>query len=104
MKYVLVLLEETGMNGCRRSDTPMDPNLEWSGDSKGIPVDKGRYLTYTPDIAFVVSVVNQFIHSPYEEHPEVVYKTLEYLNNTPGKGLLFNKDNQRNIEAFIDTD
>jgi hypothetical protein len=42
-KYVLDLLQETGMSGCRPADTPMDPNLKlWEkGD---IPVDKGRYL------------------------------------------------------------
>jgi len=39
-KYVLDLLQETGMSGGRPVDTPMDPNVKLSekGDT---PVDKG---------------------------------------------------------------
>ena len=41
-KYILDLLEETGMSGCRPADTPMDPNGKlWEKGS--VPVDVGRY-------------------------------------------------------------
>jgi hypothetical protein len=33
----------------------------------------------------------QFMHSPYEEHLEVVFRILRCLKTTPGKGLLFEK-------------
>ncbi|GAU31183.1 hypothetical protein TSUD_316080 [Trifolium subterraneum] len=60
-KYILDLLKETGMSGCRPADTPMDPNAKlWEKGS--VPVDTGRYqrlvgkliyLSHTrPDIAF----------------------------------------------------
>lgn len=41
-KYILDLLQETGMSGCRSVDTPMDPNVKlWEkGD---VLVDIGRY-------------------------------------------------------------
>ena len=42
-KYVLDLLKETGMLGCKPIDTPMDPNTKLSNSSMQIPVDKGRY-------------------------------------------------------------
>ena len=41
-KYILDLLEETGMSGCRPADTPIDPNGKlWEKGS--VPVDVGRY-------------------------------------------------------------
>lgn len=68
-KYVLDLLKETGMSGCRPSDTPMDPNQKLREVSNGVPIDKGMYqrlvgkliyLSHTRlDIAFAVSVVSQ---------------------------------------------
>ena len=112
-KYVLDLLQETGVSGCRPADTPMDPNVKlWEkGDT---PVDKGRYqrlvgkliyLAHTrPDIAFPVSVVSQFMHAPYEEHLDAVYRILRYLKAAPGKGLFFGKTNDRDVAIFTDAD
>ncbi|RVW88062.1 Retrovirus-related Pol polyprotein from transposon RE1 [Vitis vinifera] len=62
------------------------------------PTDKGRYqrlvgkliyLSYTrPDIAYVVSVVSQFMHNPSEDHMDAVIRILRYLKSSLGKGLL----------------
>ena len=42
------------------------------------------YLSHTrPDIAFVVSVVSQYMHSPKESHLKAVYKILRYLKGYP---------------------
>ena len=55
-------------------------------------MDKLIYLAHTrPDMAFLVSVVRQFMHSPYEGHFEEIYRILRYLKGTPGKGLCFKK-------------
>ncbi|KZT75923.1 Cysteine-rich RLK (receptor-like protein kinase) 8 [Dorcoceras hygrometricum] len=35
---------------------------------------------------------------------EAVYKILRYLKNSPGKGLLFQKHNKRDIVAYTDAD
>jgi len=63
----------------------MDPNAKLWGEGS-VLVDTRRYqrlvgkliyLPYTrPNIAFSVSVVSQFKHSPYEEHLETVYTIL----------------------------
>jgi hypothetical protein len=112
-KYVLDLLQETGMSGCKPADTPMDQSAKlWEkGDT---PVDTGRYqrlvgkliyLAHTrPDIAFSVSVVSQFMHAPYEEHLEAVHRILRYLKATPGKGLFFKKTDDKNVAIFTDAD
>jgi hypothetical protein len=70
------------MNGCPLADTPMDLNVKLWGEGC-VPVDTGRYqrlvgkliyLSYTkPDIAFLISVVSQFMHFPFEEHLEAFY-------------------------------
>ena len=66
-KYILNLLTETGMLGCRSAITPIEQNHRLTADS-GEPVDHeqyqhlvGRliYLSHTrPDTAFAVSVVS----------------------------------------------
>ena len=40
------------------------------------------------------------MHSPSKKHLEAVYRILRYLKGTPGKGLLFQKTTQHNIEAY----
>ena len=73
-KYVLNLLEETGLLGCKPTETPMEPNLRLQPTSadKLVNWDQyqrlvGRliYLSHTrPDITFAMSVVSQFMNSP----------------------------------------
>lgn len=113
-KYIMDLLKETCMSGCKPADTPMDPNVKLGEQGKGVPVETGRYqrlvgkliyLSHTrPDIAFPISVVSQFMHAPDEEHLEAVYRILRYLKGTPGKGSFFKKTEQRSIEAYTDAD
>ncbi|XP_050877706.1 uncharacterized mitochondrial protein AtMg00810-like [Lathyrus oleraceus] len=69
-KYILDLLKETGMCGCRPA----------------------------------VSVVSQFMHSPFEKHLEAVYRILRYLKGNTGKGLFFKKTSERNVFIFIGAD
>ena len=74
------------MNDCRPSDTPIDPNLKLEDSSKEVPANTCRYqalvgkliyLSHTrPNIASAVNVVSQFMHYPYEEHLEAVYRIL----------------------------
>ena len=99
-KYVLDLLSEIGMLRCKPSDTPIEAGKKTR--DAGDAVDKDRYqrlvgkliyLSHTrPDIAFAVSIVSQHMHSPREAHLEAVYKILKYLKGSPGKGLLFKKN------------
>lgn len=42
-----------------------------------------------PNIAYAISLVSQFMHSPSEEHMDAIYRILRYLKCAPGKGLLF---------------
>ncbi|CAN0910966.1 Retrovirus-related Pol polyprotein from transposon TNT 1-94 [Linum grandiflorum] len=110
-KYVLDLLAETGLIGCKPADTPMQTNLQFS--KEGVkPTDRGRYqqlvgkliyLSHTrPDIAFAVSIVSQFMNEPTEEHLDAVIHILRYLKKTPGLGLMFRKTVNRTVELYTD--
>ncbi|XP_022864187.1 uncharacterized protein LOC111384166 [Olea europaea var. sylvestris] len=111
-KYVLDLLTETCMLGCKSSDTPIDQGRK--GEDTGKSVEKDRYqrlvgkliyLSHTrPDIAFAVSVVSQYLHSPKEAYLEAVYRILRYLKGTPGNGLFFKKNERKEVEVFTDAD
>ncbi|RVW87243.1 Retrovirus-related Pol polyprotein from transposon RE1 [Vitis vinifera] len=113
-KYILNLLKETGMLGCKPIDIPMDSQKKLGIEKESTPVDRGRYqrlvgrliyLSHTrPDIGFAVSAVSQFMHSPTEEHMEAVYRILRYLKMTPGKGLFFRKIENRDTEVYSDAD
>jgi hypothetical protein len=68
-------------------------------------VGKLIYLSHTrPDIAYAISVVSQFMHRLSEDHMDVVTRILRYLKSSPGKGLMFLKNNQLNVDGYTNTD
>ena len=57
------------------------------------------YLAHTrPDLAYALSVVSQYMHNPGEQHMNAVMHILRYLKNAIGKGILFIK----NVDADVD--
>ena len=92
-KYVLDLLKETRMLGCKLVDMPMDYTTTLGMVKRSALVDKWRYerlvgkliyLSHTrPEIAFLVSVVSQFMNNPTEEHMKAIYRILKYLKMIP---------------------
>ncbi|KAL6311416.1 hypothetical protein AAG906_035499 [Vitis piasezkii] len=95
-KYILDLLAEVGLLGCKPVDIPI--RYQWL-------VGKLIYLSHTqPDIAYVVSVVSQFMHCPSEDHMDAVMRILRYLKSSPGKGLMFSKNGHLNVVGYTDAD
>jgi len=113
-KYVLDMLSEAGMLGCRSIDSPMDVNVKLLPDQGELLEDVGRYrrlvgklnyLTITrPDITFAVSVVSQFLSAPRTGHMDAVLRILRYLKKTPGKGLLYSDQGHARVAGFSDAD
>ena len=111
-KYVVDLLKEIDMIGCKPGETPMDTSAKFGAQPSGCLMDKGRYqrlvgkliyLSHTwPDISFALSVVSQFMNNPVEEHMEAVYQILRHLKLTLGQGLFFNKTGERRMGIFTD--
>ena len=113
-KYVLDLLSEVGLLECKPVDTPIVQNHKLGIYPNQKPTDKGRYqrlvgkliyLSHTrPNIAYAVSVVSQFMHCPSEEHMEAVIRILRYLKSSPGKGLMFSKNDHVRVDGYTDVD
>ncbi|XP_024030348.1 uncharacterized protein LOC112094217 [Morus notabilis] len=111
-KYILDLLNETGMLGCKPANTPMDSNKKLNTTEESVPVDKGRYqrlvgkliyLSHTrPDIAYSVGIVSQHMNNPSEDHLEAVNRILRYLKTTLGHGLFFKKSENRDVVLYTD--
>ncbi|XP_057962167.1 uncharacterized mitochondrial protein AtMg00810-like [Malania oleifera] len=109
-KYTLDLLTETGMLGCKLSDTPIEAVKRT--EDVGKPVDREKYqrlfgkliyLSHTiPDIAFAVSIASQHMQSPKKAHQESTFRILRYLKASPGKGLLFKQGEQKEVAIFTD--
>ena len=74
---------------------PIEPNIKLQPAKPKDVVDKGRYqrlvgrliyISHTrPDIAFAISMVSQFMHSPSLEHLDAVNRILRYLKGSPQK-------------------
>ncbi|CAL8085203.1 unnamed protein product [Prunus armeniaca] len=113
-KYILDLLTETGMLDYKPIDTPIEQNHKLGLYPDQVPTDKERYqrlvgkfiyLSHTRlDIAYAMSVVSQFMHSPSEDHMSAVMPISRYLKVTPEKGLMFCKYGHIDVEAYTDAD
>lgn len=77
-------------------------------------MDRGRYqrlvgrLIYRshtrPDIGFAVSMISQYMNKPTKEHMKALTRFLRYLKMTPGKGLLFKKNDNKELKVYTDAD
>ncbi|XP_021833061.1 uncharacterized protein LOC110772886 [Prunus avium] len=113
-KYVMDLLTEIGMLGCKPADTPIKMNHKLCEDMDLFPTNKEQYqrlvgrLIYLahirPDIAYAVSVVSQFMLSPSVSHRNVVDRILRYLKLASGEGLMFSKNGNLEVVGYTDVD
>ncbi|KAJ0735667.1 putative RNA-directed DNA polymerase [Helianthus annuus] len=116
-KYCLDLLAEFGYLGCKPVGTPIELShvinkdledkqevlVEITGYQKLI--GKLIYLSLTrPDICYVVQFLSQYMHRPCESHLKVALRLLRYLKLSPGKGLLFKKDECFDLTCYADSD
>ena len=49
-------------------------------------------------------MVNQFMHNPSEKHMNAGNQILRYLKSSPGKGLMFPKNNHLSVEGYTNAD
>ena len=113
-KYVIDLLRETCTMASKPVATPIEQNhrlREALGEKK---VDQKMYqrlvvrlfyLAHTrPDIAYLVSVISQFMHDSREIHLQAAYRVIHYLKTHLGKGILFKKTSDIALAIYTDTD
>ena len=102
------------MIDCKSAETPIAQNHGLQ-ITKGAPLaDHGRYqhlvgkliyLSHTrPDIAYAVSMVNQFMHRPQVDHLEAAVRIVRYLKGSFDHGIMFRKNNHLEIHGYSDAD
>ena len=99
LKEIYYGLDETRMLACEPIDTPIKQNHRLGESPNDTPVDRKRYrrlvgklicLAHTHlDIAYAVSMVNQFMHAPCKEKNFVLQRILKYLKSALGQVLFF---------------
>jgi hypothetical protein len=113
-KYAADLLKETDRTAYKPASTPIDPNLRLGKAEEDAVVDRKMYrclverliyLSHTrPNIAYVVSVISQFMHSLKEVYLQAAHRLLQYLKGIPGKCILFKRNEGLVLEAYTDVD
>ncbi|GKV48803.1 hypothetical protein SLEP1_g55595 [Rubroshorea leprosula] len=113
-KYVLDLLDHTGMSNCKSVATPLDSRKKLAltdgprhSDPSGYRSIVGalQYFTFTrPDIAFSIQQVSQYMHSPTVYHFQVVKHILQYLKGTLHYGLQLRRIKTISLHLFTDAD
>ncbi|XP_019069808.2 uncharacterized mitochondrial protein AtMg00810-like [Solanum lycopersicum] len=123
-KYALGLVSELGLVGCKPESTPLEFNHKLTSTmfdkctgmnaKDKVLDDYGKYqrliarllyLTITrPDIAFVVQVLNQYMHSPKTSHMEAALRVVRYIKGTSRLGLFMSSNNMSELVAYCDSD
>ncbi|KAK9055092.1 hypothetical protein SSX86_026172 [Deinandra increscens subsp. villosa] len=113
-KYILDILVDSGMEGCKPSSFPMEQNLKLGLDESEPRVDANSYrrligrLLYLqatrPDVAYSVNVLSQFVADPRRNHLNAANRILRYLKSTPGLGILLPKGGGTDLVAYSDSD
>ncbi|GKE10645.1 ribonuclease H-like domain-containing protein, partial [Tanacetum coccineum] len=80
-----------------------NPNISLSSEPKD---DDSLLENVTPDIAYIVSCLSQFMHSPLKSHLKTALKVIKYLKSSPSKGINVIKSSAYGIDlkAYTDAD
>ena len=97
-KYILEILDDSGLLGARPVDTPRDQKFKLALDDGTLLDDPslyyrmiGRliYLNLTwPDIVYPIHILSQFMHKPKKPYMDAAFQVLHYLKGKPGQGIL----------------
>lgn len=111
-KYILELLEETGMSMANSARTPLEANVKLSKIEGEVIAEKNGFqrligkliyqTTTRPDITYAVNLLRQFMHCPRRPHAEAAHHVLRYLKGTTNKGLHFKNRGTPEITAYSD--
>lgn len=93
-KYVLDMLQDTGLSRCKPQSTPMDSSSHLNSCDKDHLSDAKQYIRLIgrlqylcitrPDINFAVNKLSQFLANSCKHHLTATYRVLKYLKGTIG--------------------
>lgn len=109
------IINATGMMDCNPNWTPAT-NMALSTDPEGEPMQENwsypsivgmmLYLSTNtrPDIAYAVSQVARFGHSPKKSHAIAVKTIVRYLARTVNNGTIFQPTKSYKLDCYVDAD
>ncbi|CAM8917427.1 unnamed protein product [Rhodiola kirilowii] len=113
-KYELELISEVGLLACKPSSTPMDTKHKLGLSTAPIMADPSPYrrlvgqLIYltntTPDLAYSVHILSQFMNQPTVCHLTVTHKVPRYLKMAPAQGIFYPSSKPLQLSAYCDAD
>ncbi|XP_031253579.1 uncharacterized protein LOC116111548 [Pistacia vera] len=111
-KYILDILEDTGLAGAKPVSTHFRKACKLSSESSNLLSSPDQYrrligrLLYLnlikPDISFAVQQLSQFVNSPCQEHWDATLYILRYLKGCPSKGLFFLAHSSFTVTTYCD--
>lgn len=113
-KYATELLQRFNLLNCNPSPTPMNMNeklvLEDGTGAANASYFRSlvgglNYFSHTrPDIAFSVSLISRFMHSPSKQHLGAAKRILRYVAGTTSYGIFYSKVSDFRLVGFTDSD
>jgi len=101
-KYIIDLLKETSKTACKPASTLIDPNLKLGNAEEDTAVDKEMYQRLVGRLIYLSHTRSNVAFA--EIHLQAALRIVQYLKGTPGRGILFERDGNANLEAYIDAD
>jgi hypothetical protein len=109
------IISATGMKESNPNWTPAtqlglgsDPDGPEMRESWGYSSIVGMLLYLStntrPDIAFAVSQVARFSHSPRQSHATAIKTIVRYLSRTADKGIVMRPNGRLNLDCYVDAD
>ncbi|KAE8673490.1 hypothetical protein F3Y22_tig00111783pilonHSYRG00499 [Hibiscus syriacus] len=112
--YITDFLSRTKMIGAKPVATPLVTNRNLTFHLGTALTDCTEYRTIvgslqylfltSPDIAYAVNKLSQFMHRPTSEHWNTTKRLLRYLCGTLTHGLFIHMENPLSLHAFSDAD
>ena len=109
------IIKATGMDDCNPNWVPasqlslgIDPDGPPMSESWSYPSIVGMLLYLStntrPDIAFAVSQVARFNHSPKRSHASAIKTIVRYLSHTIDQGMIVTPTGNLNLDCYVDAD
>ncbi|KAJ9553297.1 hypothetical protein OSB04_017342 [Centaurea solstitialis] len=112
-RYVLQLLEDSGMLTSKPVKEPMDPHHLLIDDDGDLLTDASQYrrmigrllyLTITrPNVCFAIQKLSQYVSQPRTGHMQAVKHLLRYLKEKPGSGVFYSSQSSLQLQAYCDS-
>lgn len=113
-KYVLDIVAEAGLLGCKPVATPMEQNHKLLSDKGPFYENPGRfrrfvgklvYLVITrPELSYAIHVLSQVMQHPRQVHWDAVVRVIRYLKGCPGQGTMLQAVSDLRLRVFCDAD